>query len=79
WLWNDDSDGEEDAVDVLRIDNFIQNSEHEYFESDDSNFDNPSVPLPPPEPPDGEFDFEIDLGDEISGLSQAHDSVIKNK
>nr|GFD04889.1 hypothetical protein [Tanacetum cinerariifolium] len=32
-------------------------------ESSDSNFeDNPSVPLPPLEPPDEEFDF----GDEIS-------------
>nr|GEW55439.1 reverse transcriptase domain-containing protein [Tanacetum cinerariifolium] len=55
---NDDSDEEEvDAVDDLRIDNSIQNSEHEFFESEDSDFDNPSVPLPPPEPPDKEFDF----------------------
>nr|GEV57529.1 reverse transcriptase domain-containing protein [Tanacetum cinerariifolium] len=49
---NDDSDGEVDAVDDLR--------------SEDSEFDNPSVPLPPPEPPDEEFDFEIDFGNEIS-------------
>nr|GEZ82700.1 hypothetical protein [Tanacetum cinerariifolium] len=35
-------------------------------ESSDSNFeDNPSVPLPHPEPPNEEFDFEIDFGDEI--------------
>nr|GEW47345.1 hypothetical protein [Tanacetum cinerariifolium] len=27
--------------------------------------DNPSVPLPHPEPPNEEFDFEIDFGDEI--------------
>nr|GFC39480.1 reverse transcriptase domain-containing protein [Tanacetum cinerariifolium] len=63
---NDDSDGEVDAVDVLRVDNSIQNSEHEYFESEDSDFDNLSVPLPPPEPPDEEFDFEIDFENEIS-------------
>nr|GEY97992.1 hypothetical protein [Tanacetum cinerariifolium] len=63
---NDDSDGEEVAVDVLRIDNFIQNSEHEYSESEDSDFNNPPVPLPPPEPPDEGFDFEIDFGNEIS-------------
>nr|GEY54336.1 reverse transcriptase domain-containing protein [Tanacetum cinerariifolium] len=63
---NDDSDEEVDAVDVLRVDNFIQNSEHEYSESEDSDFDNPPVPLPPPEPPDEEFDFEINLGNEIS-------------
>nr|GEY83712.1 hypothetical protein [Tanacetum cinerariifolium] len=58
---NDDSDEEVDAVDVLRVDNFIQNSEHEYSESEDSDFDNPPVPLPPSEPPDEEFDFEINL------------------
>nr|GEX98674.1 DNA-directed DNA polymerase [Tanacetum cinerariifolium] len=50
---------EVDAVDVLRVDNFIQNSEHEYSESEDSNFDNPSILLPPPEPPDKEFNFKI--------------------
>nr|GEW36709.1 reverse transcriptase domain-containing protein [Tanacetum cinerariifolium] len=63
---NDNSDGEVDAVDDLRVNNSIQNFEHEYFESEDSDFDNPSVPLPPPEPPDEEFDFEIDFEDEIS-------------
>nr|GFA56454.1 hypothetical protein [Tanacetum cinerariifolium] len=47
---NDDSDGEVDAVDVLRVDNSIQNSEHEYSESKDSDFDNSPVPQPPPEP-----------------------------
>nr|GEV83148.1 hypothetical protein [Tanacetum cinerariifolium] len=60
---NDDSDEE---VDDLRIDNSISNSEHEYFESEDSDFDNPSVPLPPLEPPDEEFNFEIDFRNEIS-------------
>nr|GFC86464.1 hypothetical protein [Tanacetum cinerariifolium] len=55
---NDDSDGEVDAVDELRIDNSISKFSSE---SEDSDFDNPSVPLPPPEPPDEELDF----GDEI--------------
>nr|GEZ41529.1 hypothetical protein [Tanacetum cinerariifolium] len=59
---NDDSDGEVDDVDDLRIDNSISNSEHEFSESEDSDFDNPSVQLPPPKPPDEEFDFEIDFG-----------------
>nr|GEX47353.1 hypothetical protein [Tanacetum cinerariifolium] len=64
---NDDSDeGEVDAVDDLRVDNSTQNSEHEFSESEDSDFDNLSVPLPPPEPLDEEFDFEIDFGEEIS-------------
>nr|GFA83355.1 reverse transcriptase domain-containing protein [Tanacetum cinerariifolium] len=63
---NVDSDEEVDVVDVLCVDNFIQNSEHEYSESEDSDFDNPLLPLPPPEPPDKGFDFEINLGNEIS-------------
>nr|GFB99219.1 hypothetical protein [Tanacetum cinerariifolium] len=59
---NDDSDREEvDAVNVLRIDNFIQNSEHEYSESEDSDFDNPSIPLPPPKQSDKGFYFEIKI------------------
>nr|GEZ88562.1 hypothetical protein [Tanacetum cinerariifolium] len=57
----DDSDEEVGAVDDLRVDNFIQNSEHEYSESEDSDFDNPPLPLPPPEPPDKEFNFEISV------------------
>nr|GEY56236.1 hypothetical protein [Tanacetum cinerariifolium] len=63
---DDDLDGEIDAVEELRVDNSILNSEHESSESEESDFDNPSVPLPPPEPPDKEFDFEIDFGNEIS-------------
>nr|GEZ21326.1 hypothetical protein [Tanacetum cinerariifolium] len=62
----DDSDEEVDVVDVLRDDNFIQNSEHEYSESEDSDFDNPLLSLPPSEPPDKEFDFEIDFQKEVS-------------
>nr|GEZ12243.1 reverse transcriptase domain-containing protein [Tanacetum cinerariifolium] len=72
---NDDSDEEEvDAVDVLRVDNSILNSEHEFSESEDSDFDNPSVPLPPPEPPDEKFDFEINFGNEIS---VARNTIVK--
>nr|GEU82151.1 hypothetical protein [Tanacetum cinerariifolium] len=62
---NDDSDGEVDAVEELRVDNSISNSEHESSKSEESDFDNSSVPLPPLEPPDEELDFEIDFGDEI--------------
>nr|GFB34361.1 hypothetical protein [Tanacetum cinerariifolium] len=68
---NVDSDEEVDAVNVLRVDNFIQNSEQEYFESEDSDFDNPLVPLPPPEPPDKEFDLEIAFEKEISVVRSA--------
>nr|GEV39105.1 reverse transcriptase domain-containing protein [Tanacetum cinerariifolium] len=62
---NDDSDGEVDAVDDLRVDNSIQNSEHEFSESEDSDFDNPSILLPPSEPPDEEFNFKVDFGNKI--------------
>nr|GEW56117.1 hypothetical protein [Tanacetum cinerariifolium] len=63
---DDDSDGEVDAVEELRVDNSISNTEHEYSESEESDFNNSSVPLSPLEPPDEELDFEIDFGDEIS-------------
>nr|GEU90607.1 hypothetical protein [Tanacetum cinerariifolium] len=62
---NDDSDEEVNDVDDLRVDNSISNPEHEYSESEDSDFDNPSVLLPPSEPPDEEFDFKINFGVEI--------------
>nr|GFA34279.1 hypothetical protein [Tanacetum cinerariifolium] len=58
---NDDSEEEVDAVGDLRVDNFIQNSEHEYSENEDFDFDNPPLLLPPSEPPDKEFDFEKEI------------------
>nr|GFA40322.1 reverse transcriptase domain-containing protein [Tanacetum cinerariifolium] len=63
---NDDSDDEVDVDGDLRIDNVLQNSKHEYSESEDSDLDNLLLLLPPPEPPDKEFDFEIDFEKEIS-------------
>nr|GFA13329.1 reverse transcriptase domain-containing protein [Tanacetum cinerariifolium] len=65
-LSDDDSDDEVDVVGDLCVDNVIQNSEHEYSESEDSDLDNPLLPLPPPEPPDKEFDFAIVFQKEIS-------------
>nr|GEY85683.1 reverse transcriptase domain-containing protein [Tanacetum cinerariifolium] len=58
---DDDSDEEVDAIGDLCVDNFIQNSKHEYSESEDSNFDNPPLPLPPSKPSDKEFDFEKEI------------------
>nr|GFC89572.1 hypothetical protein [Tanacetum cinerariifolium] len=78
-LSDDNSDEEVDDVGDLRVDNFIQNSEHEYSENEDSDFDNPLLPLPPPEPPDKEFDFEIDFQKQISvGSSRAHESAFQS-
>nr|GEV33378.1 hypothetical protein [Tanacetum cinerariifolium] len=58
---DDDSDEEVNVIDDLRVDNFIQNSEHEYSETEDSDFDNPLLPLPPLEPLDKEFNFEKEI------------------
>nr|GEX32863.1 hypothetical protein [Tanacetum cinerariifolium] len=63
---NDDSDGEVDVVDDLRVDNSISNSANEFTGDEASDFDNPSVLRPPPEPPDVDFNFELDSGKEIS-------------
>nr|GEX92719.1 ribonuclease H-like domain, reverse transcriptase, RNA-dependent DNA polymerase [Tanacetum cinerariifolium] len=63
---DDDSDGEIDAVEELHVDNSISNAENEFSENEASDFDNPSVPLPPPKPPDANFDFKLDARDEIS-------------
>nr|GEZ97037.1 reverse transcriptase domain-containing protein [Tanacetum cinerariifolium] len=65
-LNDDDLDDEVDVVGDLRVDNVIQNSKHEYSESEDSDLDNSLLPLPPPEPLDKEFDFEIVFQKEIS-------------
>nr|GEV22229.1 hypothetical protein [Tanacetum cinerariifolium] len=40
-------------------------------ESSESDFENPSVPLPPPKPPDTKFDFEPDYEEEISVVRNA--------
>nr|GEW54690.1 hypothetical protein [Tanacetum cinerariifolium] len=55
---DDDLDDEVDVDGDLCVDNIIQNSEHEYSESEDSDLDNPLLPLPPP---DKEFDFEKEI------------------
>nr|GFC26437.1 hypothetical protein [Tanacetum cinerariifolium] len=59
-LKNDDSDGEIDVVEELHVDNSISNFENELSDNEESDFDNLSFPRPPPEPPDAEFDFELD-------------------
>nr|GFA54078.1 reverse transcriptase domain-containing protein [Tanacetum cinerariifolium] len=63
---NDDSDGEVDVVEELRVDNSISNFKNELSDNEESDFDNPSIPRPPPKPPDAKFDFELDSGEEIS-------------
>nr|GEZ34897.1 reverse transcriptase domain-containing protein [Tanacetum cinerariifolium] len=57
---DDDLDGEIDAIEELHVNNFILNSEHEYSDNEESDFNNPLVPLPPPKPPNADIDFELD-------------------
>nr|GEY81016.1 hypothetical protein [Tanacetum cinerariifolium] len=77
---NDDSEGEIDAIDDLHADNSILNSEHEYSESEESDFDDPSIPRPPPEPPDAEFDFKPDAEKEIPIVMNEKDKFdVSNK
>nr|GEU54555.1 reverse transcriptase domain-containing protein [Tanacetum cinerariifolium] len=72
---NDDSEAEIDAVEELRVENSISNSENELSNNEGSDFDNPSFLRPPPEPPDTEFDFEIDAGEEISVVMNTIDEL----
>nr|GEW00598.1 reverse transcriptase domain-containing protein [Tanacetum cinerariifolium] len=60
-LSDDDSDEEFVAIGDLRVNNFIQNSEHEYSKNEDSDFDNPPLPLLPSDPPDKEVNFKKEI------------------
>nr|GEV58947.1 hypothetical protein [Tanacetum cinerariifolium] len=70
---DDDSEGEVDIVEALRVDNSIFISKHEL--SDNEASDNPSFPRPPPEPPDADFDFKPDAGEEISVVMNDNDEL----
>nr|GEZ99197.1 hypothetical protein [Tanacetum cinerariifolium] len=72
---NDDSKGEIDVVEELRVDNSISNFENKLSDNMESDFDNPSFPRPPPEPPDAEFDFEPDAREEISVVMNDNDEL----
>nr|GEV65585.1 hypothetical protein [Tanacetum cinerariifolium] len=72
---NDDSKGEIDVVEELHVDNSISNSENELSYNEASDFDNTSFPRPPPEPPDVEFNFELDARQEISVVKSDNDEL----
>nr|GEX81752.1 hypothetical protein [Tanacetum cinerariifolium] len=72
---NDDSEEEIDVVDDLHVDNSISISKQELSDSEEPDFDNPSVPQPPSEPPDDDFDFKLDAGDEISVVMNVSDEL----
>nr|GFA03254.1 hypothetical protein [Tanacetum cinerariifolium] len=62
---NDDSEGENDVVEELRVDNSNSNSKNKLSDNEESDFDNPSFPRPHSEPPNVEFDVETDAGEEV--------------
>nr|GEY67196.1 hypothetical protein [Tanacetum cinerariifolium] len=68
----DDSEGEIDVLEGLHVDNSIPNSENELSDNEASDFDNPSFPRPPPEPPDAEFDLEPEV---ISAVMNDNDEL----
>nr|GFB77549.1 hypothetical protein [Tanacetum cinerariifolium] len=72
---NNDSEGKIDVVEELHVDNSISNSENDLSDNEESDFDNPSFPRPPLEPPDAEFDFELDAGEEISVVMNTIDEL----
>nr|GEZ01049.1 reverse transcriptase domain-containing protein [Tanacetum cinerariifolium] len=75
---NDDSEGEIDVLEELRVDNSIHNSKNELSYNEASDHDNPSFPRPPPEPPDAEFDLEPDSGEVISAVMNTIDELNKD-
>nr|GEU86900.1 reverse transcriptase domain-containing protein [Tanacetum cinerariifolium] len=50
-------------------------SKNELSDNEESDFDNASFPRPPPEPPDVEFDFKPDSGEEISVVMNTIDEL----
>nr|GEU69595.1 hypothetical protein [Tanacetum cinerariifolium] len=60
-----DSEGDIRFLEALLSDDSIPFPNNESSESD---FDNPSIPGPPPEPPDARFDFKPDYREEISDV-----------
>nr|GEW55260.1 reverse transcriptase domain-containing protein [Tanacetum cinerariifolium] len=72
---NDDSEGEIDVVEELLVDNSISNSENELSDNEASDNDDPLFPCPPPEPPDAEFDFEPNSGEEILAVINDNDEL----
>nr|GEY45432.1 hypothetical protein [Tanacetum cinerariifolium] len=70
-----DANDLEGEINVLRIDNSILNSENELSDNEASDYNNLSFPSPPSEPPDAEFDFEPDAGEEISVMMNNNDEL----
>nr|GEV28734.1 hypothetical protein [Tanacetum cinerariifolium] len=70
-----DSEGDIHFLEELLIDDSIPFPVNESFDFEDD----PSFPRPPPEPPDAEFDFEPDAGEEISVVMNDNDELIDDE
>nr|GEU57772.1 reverse transcriptase domain-containing protein [Tanacetum cinerariifolium] len=53
----------------------FKNNDDSDREVDESDFDNPSFPRPPSKPPNAEYDFELDAGDEILVVMNVSDEL----
>nr|GEX72052.1 hypothetical protein [Tanacetum cinerariifolium] len=74
---NDDSNGEVDAVEELQVNNSISNSENEFSNNEESDFDNPSVPRPPLEPPDADFELDAENSVVMNDKLECRDSRVE--
>nr|GEY16059.1 hypothetical protein [Tanacetum cinerariifolium] len=62
-----DGDSQREEIDIVtETDDVLPPSVENDESSDSEHQDDPSIPLPPPEPPYANFDFELDTGNEIS-------------
>nr|GEY40321.1 hypothetical protein [Tanacetum cinerariifolium] len=68
--FSDDSKRDIRFLEELIIDDSIP-----FPDNEASNFDNPSFPRPPPEPPDAEFNFELDAREEILVVIKNNDEL----
>nr|GEU59416.1 reverse transcriptase domain-containing protein [Tanacetum cinerariifolium] len=64
------------VLEELRVDNSIPSSINELFDFD---HDDPSFPRPPPEPPDDEFDFELNSGEVISAVMNNIEELVDDE
>nr|GEY76295.1 reverse transcriptase domain-containing protein [Tanacetum cinerariifolium] len=72
---DDESEGEINVVEALVIDDSIPFPINESFDFEDD----PSIPRPPLEPPDDEFDFDPNSGEVISALMNDNDKLNKDE
>nr|GEW42243.1 reverse transcriptase domain-containing protein [Tanacetum cinerariifolium] len=77
---NDDLEEEIDVVEELLVDDHIPRSKNKLSDNESSDFeDDMSIPRPPPEPPDVEFDFEPNSGEVIAAVMNDIEELIDDE